>query len=109
MIDRALFALVFLAAIGCALAAGSYFWWSYPSGKLLLIAALLYIVGSFGLTMAVNQPLNLQLAALQPAQAIAFWPQYVASWTIWNHVRTVAPLVSMALFVAALLFRRALP
>ncbi len=91
----------------CALlAAGSYFWWDQLSGKLVLAAALAYLVGSFGLTMVLHQPMNLKLAALPPAQAIAYWPDYVEQWTLWNHVRTAAPLASAALFVAALMLRR---
>jgi uncharacterized membrane protein len=88
------------------LAAGSYVWWDHASAKLVLFAALLYLVGCFGLTMALNQPMNLELAALQPVQAIAYWPEYVATWTAWNHVRTAAPLLAAALFVAALMLRR---
>jgi uncharacterized membrane protein len=94
-------------AVAClALAAGSFLWWQQLSGKLVLLAALLYVVGCFGLTMVVNQPLNLKLAALQPAEALAFWPRYVQMWTMWNHVRTVAPLLSTALFIAALVLKR---
>jgi uncharacterized membrane protein len=102
------FMLAFMgtAAVCLALAAGSYSWWQQPSGKLVLLAAVLYIVGCFGLTLVVNQPLNLKLAALQPAEALAFWPRYVQTWTMWNHVRTVAPLLSTALFMAALILRR---
>jgi uncharacterized membrane protein len=89
-----------------ALAAGSYLWWDQLSGKLVLVAALLYLAGSFGLTMVLHQPMNLKLAALQPAQAVAYWPAYVEQWTLWNHVRTAAPLLSAALFVAALMLKR---
>jgi uncharacterized membrane protein len=102
------FMLAFMGtAVAClALAAGSYLWWQQLSGKLVLAAALLYVVACFGLTMVVNQPLNLKLAALQPADAVAFWPRYLQTWTMWNHVRTVAPLLSTALFMTALILRR---
>lgn len=91
----------------CALlAAGSYSWWQQPSGKLVLVAALLYGVGSFGVTMLLNQPMNLKLAGLPPASACAYWPRYVEAWTTWNHVRTAASLLAAILFVAALLAAR---
>lgn len=88
------------------LAAGSYYWWSQPSGKLVLVAALLYLAGSFGLTMLLHQPMNLKLAALRPVQASAYWHEYMRTWTLWNHVRTAAPLASAALFVVALFLKR---
>jgi uncharacterized membrane protein len=101
------FMLAFMgtALLCLALAVGSYVWWPQPSGKLVLVAALLYLAGCFGLTMVLHQPMNLKLAALQPAQAVAFWPQYVETWTTWNHVRTVAPLLSAVLFVVALVLK----
>jgi uncharacterized membrane protein len=71
MMERALFALAFLAALGCGIVGGIFY-------------------GS----------------ALQPAEALAFWPRYVQMWTMWNHVRTVAPLLSTALLMAALIFKR---
>jgi uncharacterized membrane protein len=93
------------ALLSLVLAAGSYLWWDQFSGKLVLVAALLYLVGTFGLTMLLHQPMNLKLAALQPAQALAYWPQYVQTWTLWNHVRTLAPLLASGMFVAALLLK----
>jgi uncharacterized membrane protein len=102
------FMLAFMGtALLCGLlAAGSYFWWDQSSGKLVLVAALLYLVGCFGLTMTLHQPMNLKLAGLEPAQAAAYWPQYLRTWTSWNHVRTALPLLSTALFIAALMLKR---
>jgi uncharacterized membrane protein len=93
------------ALLSLVLAAGSLLWWDQLSGKLVLVAALLYLVGTFGLTMVLHQPMNLKLAALQPAQALAYWPQYVQTWTRWNHLRTLAPLLASGMFVAALLLK----
>jgi uncharacterized membrane protein len=93
-------------ALACVvLVACASVWWDEPSGKLVLAAALTYLGGSFGLTMALHQPMNLKLAALQPAEALAYWPGYVARWTRWNHVRTAASLASALLFVAALVLK----
>jgi uncharacterized membrane protein len=52
--------------------------------------------------MICNVPLNDQLAAVEPAQEAALWSRYLDVWTAWNHVRTVAPIVSAILFTAAL-------
>jgi len=88
-----------------ALAAGSYFWWDQTSGKLILIASLIYIVGCVGVTMVFNVPLNNALAAVQPAtpEAAALWSRYLSEWTAWNTVRTVAPIAAAILFMVALI------
>lgn len=88
------------------LAAGSFTWWQQPSGTFVLVAALLYVVGTFGLTMVLNQPMNLRLGRMQAAEALAYWPQYLHTWTVWNHVRTAAALLAAALFIAALVVKK---
>ena len=88
-----------------ALAGGSYVWWGEASGKLLLAASLIYLVGCIGVTMVCNVPLNDRLAAVLPdtPEAVAVWSNYLTLWTNWNHLRTVAPLLSAILFMAALI------
>ena len=58
------FMIVFMgtALVCLVLAASSIFWWQAGSSKLVLAAALLYFAGSLGLTMVVNQLMNLRLA-----------------------------------------------
>lgn len=87
-----------------ALAIGSTFRWHEPGGKLILAASLIYLVGCIGVTMFGNVPLNRALAVLQAGtpEAASLWSRYLVEWTAWNTVRTVAPLVSAALFIAAL-------
>jgi uncharacterized membrane protein len=50
-------------------------------------------------------PLNLKLAGMQPEQAVAFWPQYVETWMMWNNVRTAASLLAPALLVVSLVMK----
>jgi len=90
------------------LVAGSWIWWADWSGKLVLIASLIYLIACFGSTMVFNVPLNDALAAVQPdsAEAAQLWQRYLTEWTNWNHVRTVAPALSMILFTLALIFWR---
>jgi uncharacterized membrane protein len=66
-----------------------------PAARFLLAGSLLYFVGTFGVTMALNVPLNDALAADANT-----WGRYVKDWTLWNHVRTAAA------FLAALAFLR---
>lgn len=70
-----------------------------------IAAALLYIIGCVGLTLVFNVPLNDALAKTDPQSAAGaqLWATYLDRWTMWNHVRTVAPLLSSGLFIAALL------
>lgn len=92
------------ALVCLVLAGGSFFWWGRMGGTLILAASLIYLVGCFGVTIVCNVPLNDQLAAVAPAQEAALWSRYLDAWTAWNHVRTVAPIVSAILFTAVLYF-----
>ena len=71
---------------------------------LVIAGGALYIVGSIGVTIACNVPLNNRLATLHPqgADAADYWAKYVTTWTAWNHVRTIAALATAALLTGAL-------
>jgi uncharacterized membrane protein len=70
----------------------------------LLVGAVLYLVGVFGLTMAYNVPRNDALAALVPnaPETAQAWKTYLAEWTTANHVRAAAGLASAAALVIAM-------
>jgi uncharacterized membrane protein len=70
-----------------------------PGAGLRLAGALVYLVGSFGATMAFNVPRNEALAVVDPstADAARIWTGYLATWTAWNHVRLVASLAAAVL------------
>lgn len=70
-------------------------------GPLLLAGALLYLVGTLGVTIARNVPLNNALAAVDPDRATELWADYVRRWTRWNHVRTLSSLGAAAAFLVA--------
>ena len=74
------------------------------AGSALAIgAAVLFLVGTLGVTIVFNVPMNEGLAAVNPAspEGEALWKTYLASWTAWNHVRTVTSIGSLVLFVLA--------
>ncbi|KOV82747.1 DUF1772 domain-containing protein [Nocardia sp. NRRL S-836] len=54
------------------------------------VGGLLYVVGSFVLTMAVNVPMNNRLERTDDA----YWPMYLRRWTLWNHIRAAACLAA---------------
>jgi uncharacterized membrane protein len=83
--------------------------WSALSGAdlravLAIAGAAVYVLGSIVLTFARNVPMNDRLETLDAHDpgAASYWRTYVRTWTAWNHVRSVAPLVAAALFVVAL-------
>lgn len=71
--------------------------------QLVLAACLLYLAGSFGVTMIFNVPLNDQLAAATDHSAL--WPRFLREWTMWNTVRAAAASITGVLFILALLRR----
>lgn len=96
-------ALFGTAAVCAAIAVEAVLAWGTPGAALRLLAALLYIIGVVGVTMAFNVPRNNALAALDPqsAQAATEWASYLREWTAWNSVRTVASgLAAIALLAA---------
>jgi uncharacterized membrane protein len=71
---------------------------------LLLAAGLLYVAGSYFVTVSFNVPMNERLARLnvESSEAADYWPVYVREWSKWNHLRTAASVASAACSAAAL-------
>jgi uncharacterized membrane protein len=78
--------------------------WDGSGAAYLLAGGLLYLVGSFLVTIVFNVPRNNALAAVEPASdaGAALWASYLTAWTAWNHVRTVAALAAAAALSIAL-------
>lgn len=93
------------AALCVAASAGVALRWTATGGMFVLLASVIYLVGVIGVTMLRNVPLNNALAAVPPGtpEAAALWTRYLGEWTMWNTVRTVAPVLSAVLFTVALL------
>lgn len=76
--------------------------------KLLVAAALLYIVGTLGITFGANIPLNDTLAAFSlhsstPQQAAIARSAFQGPWNNWHLIRTFASLGSLVLVIVACL------
>ena len=86
------------AVVGGLLVLTALFRWSEPGSLWLIAGCILYVFGTFVVTMAFNVPLNNALEALNPAgsEAEAFWQRYLVDWTFWNHVRTLAAVAGAA-------------
>ena len=101
---------VFMTALFGAAAAclGLIVWavlsWGERSAAPVLAGCVLYLVGTIGVTISRNVPLNNGLAAQSPQSADAAnrWDEYIMKWTAWNHARTVAALAAAATLIIAL-------
>ncbi len=69
-----------------------------------LFGSGLYLIGTFGVTIACNVPRNNVLAAIDPTgpDAERAWASYDREWTAWNTVRTIAALVAGSAFIWSL-------
>ena len=79
--------------------------WEQPGSAWLLAGCLLYLIGSIGVTMIFNVPMNNALVAADPTSSAGqeIWKTYLTNWTFWNHVRTVASLAASVGFIGALI------
>ncbi|WP_328516566.1 anthrone oxygenase family protein [Tardiphaga alba] len=78
--------------------------WAGPASGWLVTGALLYVAGTFLVTIIFNVPMNDALAAATPdsSEAASLWTRYLAVWTGWNHVRTVTSTAALGSFIMAL-------
>ncbi len=91
---------LFGTAAACVVLAAWTLWPpARPAAVYLVGGAACYLVGAILVTMIFNVPRNDALAAANPADVNAgqIWADYVATWTAWNHVRTVASLIAAVL------------
>lgn len=77
---------------------------------LMLAAALLYIIGTFGITVVKNVPLNnmldqLNIQGATAAELRGFRMQFEMPWNKWNVVRTVAGMMSLMSAIASALVK----
>jgi len=68
---------------------------------LLALAAIVYLIGTFLVTILLNVPMNERLARTTiPAEVSAartIWDNYSMPWTLWKHVRTIASFAALCL------------
>ena len=78
--------------------------WGQNGATFLILGSLLYLIGTIGVTIAGNIPLNDALAVVAPnsSEGSTLWTQFLADWTFWNHVRTIAGMLAAIAFCFAL-------
>ena len=85
--------------------------WDQPGALYWLLGSLLYLIGTIGVTVMGNIPLNDALSIVSPGstEGTTLWAKYLTDWTVWNHVRTIAAFLAAALFTLSLCNRTGLP
>ncbi|MGB5632622.1 MAG: anthrone oxygenase family protein [Waterburya sp.] len=98
------------AVAGILLSVSLLFQWQPTIAAYLLTASLLYLIGTIGVTVVGNIPLNDALAVVTPTsiKGSTLWSKYLTNWTFWNHVRTAAALLAAILFALAINIRSGL-
>ncbi|ASC73229.1 hypothetical protein XM38_041910 [Halomicronema hongdechloris C2206] len=94
-----------LVSLGLAIVAVNQ--WGTSDSLYWLAGGLLYLIGTIGVTIAGNIPLNDALAVVAPdsAAGATLWARYLTNWTLWNHIRTVAALGAAILFTLSLVIK----
>lgn len=113
LINRKVYNSVFLiwllamAPVSAALAVYAYIWINSPSANWFIAGGVIYVIGTFLVTMLGNVPMNRRLDTMAAAlpETQDYWDVYATFWTQWNHVRTVASgLASACFFVGCVLY-----
>ncbi|WP_157972468.1 DUF1772 domain-containing protein [Saliphagus sp. LR7] len=76
--------------------------WTTLSSQLFLAGLIVYLVGTFLVTMRIHIPMNDRIATWSPGSPPDEWATVRSRWARWNHVRTMAAVVSFALYIAAI-------
>jgi uncharacterized membrane protein len=100
-----LFGLVFggTALLCLVLAVTAPFTTDESHATLRAAGSLLYLVGTFGVTVVVNVPMNNALDALDSASDTSgsYWRTYLRRWTAWNHLRALLGTAASVLLILA--------
>jgi uncharacterized membrane protein len=70
--------------------------WHQISTTYSILGSVFYLIGTIGVTIAFNVPLNDALAKVDPnsIDGMKLWATYVTDWTFWNHVRALAAVAA---------------
>ena len=113
VINREVFNWVFMtlflgmAAVCVVIIGYAYVKLAGPVVVLIVLAAGLYLVGVFGVTVVFNVPLNNQLEGMDftSEAALDFWKRrYLPDWTLWNSIRTFASVLAAGLYLSAMIW-----
>lgn len=108
VIVKPAFLFVFLGTgIACALAVGVGLQQLDKTALVWTVAGgAVYVLGSIVVTIAFNVPLNNRLEAVdsESEEGAKVWETYLVIWVRWNHVRSIATIVSTVSLIMAVLY-----
>ena len=71
-----------------------------PGAGLVLAGAIVFLIGTIGVTVAGNVPLNDALERAGTRDPARAWSDFEPGWMVLNHLRTVASTAAAALLAA---------
>lgn len=71
-------------------------------GLVFLVGVVMYLAGTFAVTMIVHIPMNESIATWSTASPPDDWMAVRTRWARWNHIRTTAAIISFVLYLAAI-------
>lgn len=95
--------LIGMAIVSPVMAVAAFWQVSGPASAWIIAAAVTYVIGTFGVTVVFNVPMNERLdrMAHDSAIAAAYWNRYVPAWSFWNTVRTLASAAAAVFMLMA--------
>lgn len=78
-------------------------YWTGLSSQLFLAGALVYLIGTAGVTVVVSVPMNDYIETWSIETPPDDWKDVRARWALWNHVRTGAAVVSFVVYAVVTL------
>ena len=105
---RYVFMALFIGLVPVSLVGTGYaiFALSGTSATLVALSGMIYLVGSFGVTLVFNVPLNEAVARMDLTIEDTQWfwsATYLPRWTFWNSVRTAACTAASAFLFLGIL------
>jgi uncharacterized repeat protein (TIGR03806 family) len=105
VLNRSFLGVLLGTALACLGLAVTALRSSEPGAWVRFAGSCLYLAGTMLVTKAYHVPRNVALSRLPAgsAEAAHFWPEYVAGWSTWNHVRGAAAFGAAVLLMLAAL------
>jgi uncharacterized membrane protein len=72
-------------------------------GQLFLIGTIIYVVGTFLVTVRIHIPMNNRIATWSSTSPPDEWTTVRARWRRWNHIRAAAAVISFVFYLTAVL------
>lgn len=100
------FGIVFFGAVVVPIATLVYVLffgqWTAALSLLFITGFVIYLLGTFVVTMRVHIPMNNEIATWSPDSPREDWQGIRSRWARWNHVRAASSATSFVFYIAAI-------